>query len=87
MSTEKLTEEELKEFKEANNFLNQAATELGLLEMEYFSTQEYLNTLTEIKTTLLSKVKELNTKKQELNAKLGGKYGDKQVDLGTGELK
>lgn len=83
----KLSEEELKEFKETHSLLNQAAVELGLLEMEYFTTQEYLNSLTEIKSTLLSKVKELNTKKQDLSSKLGDKYGDKQVDLESGELK
>ena len=39
------------------------------------------------KEALLNKLAELSTAKQEISNKLGEKYGEKQVDLETGELK
>lgn len=84
---QKLTSEELVEFKETHNTLSQAIADLGLLEVEYSDVKNHLDVLANNKTNLLLKIKEISNKKQEISINLGNKYGDKQVDLETGELK
>jgi chromosome segregation ATPase len=86
-TTQNLTPEELAEFRKAHDDLNQSITDLGWLEINYASTKEQLDNLAGTRIDLLDRIKELNGKKQELSTKLGDKYGDKQVDLETGELK
>jgi uncharacterized coiled-coil DUF342 family protein len=84
---EKLTEEEFKEFKQTYLDYEQAIFNLGNLEITQHSINEQLKIVENNKQVLLNKIKELNTKRDEINTKLGEKYGDKQVDLETGELK
>ena len=84
---EKLTEEEFKEFKQTYLDYEQAVFNLGNLEITQYSINEQLKIVENNKQVLLNKIKELNTKRDEINTKLGEKYGDKQVDLETGELK
>jgi hypothetical protein len=86
-TTQILTLEELAEFRKVHEELSQSITDLGWLEINYANTKEQLDTLTGTRIDLLDRIKELNGKKQELSTKLGDKYGDKQVDLETGELK
>jgi hypothetical protein len=86
-TTQALTPEELTEFRKVHEELSQYVTDLGWLEINYASVKEQLDTLAGTRIDLLDKIKEFNGKKLELGTKLGDKYGDKQVDLETGELK
>jgi hypothetical protein len=43
--------------------------------------------LEKLKVKTLSDIREINEKRIALNTELSGKYGDRQVDLKTGELK
>jgi hypothetical protein len=85
-STQKLTAEELEEFKKIHGEVSQCIVDLGWLEINFVSIKEQLELLENNKTQLLDKIKDLNVRKQDLSNKLGDKYGDKQVDLETGEL-
>jgi hypothetical protein len=86
-TTQTLTSEELAEFRKVHEELSQSITDLGWLEINCASIKEQLDTLTGTRIDLLDRIKELNGKKLGLGTKLGDKYGDKQVDLETGELK
>ena len=84
---EKLTDKELKEFKEVNNNYQQAIFDLGVLELSISETKQRLDDLNTEKLNTLSTIQKLIEKQQEIGVNLGEKYGDKQVDLETGELK
>lgn len=86
MENEKLTQEEFDEIKQNHLEYEQAVHTLGTLELNYVALKEQLNYIESNKTSLLDKIKELTAKKIEIGNKLGEKYGDKQVDLETGEL-
>jgi|LauGreDrversion4_2_1035121.scaffolds.fasta_scaffold93336_2 hypothetical protein len=83
----KLTEEELKEFKETYEGYQKAVFDLGVLEVEIDAFKKKLDELSGERIDLLNHINILNTKQQEIGNKLGDKYGLKQVDLETGELK
>lgn len=85
--TQKLTAEELQEFKEVYESYQKAIFDLGLISIELDSLKEKLDELNGERLDLIDQVKELSTKQQEISNALGEKYGDKQVDLETGELK
>lgn len=74
---EKLTNEEFTEFKQNYFDYQQAIFALGNLEAEYVAS----------KNSILLKLNDINNKKVQINDTLGEKYGEKQVDLETGELK
>jgi hypothetical protein len=74
---EKLTNEEFAEFKQNYFDYQQAIFALGNLEAEYVAS----------KNSILLKLNDINNKKVQINDTLGEKYGEKQVDLETGELK
>lgn len=74
---DKLTDEEFAEFKQNYIEYQQAIFALGNLEAEYVAN----------KNSLLIQINAINEKKQAINNTLGEKYGEKQVDLETGELK
>jgi chromosome segregation ATPase len=82
----KLTTDELTEFKQNHTAYQQAIVDLGILEININETEHNLDSLNDEKHTLLSHIKALTTQKQEISAKLGDKYGNKQVDLETGNL-
>jgi DNA-binding transcriptional MerR regulator len=84
---EKLTSEELQGFKDINIKYQQFIFDLGILEVNIHEIKNQLDELNAERTNLLSDIKSIITKQQELSNKLGEKYGDKQVDLETGELK
>jgi hypothetical protein len=84
---EKLTDKELKEFKEVNSAYQQAIFDLGVLELSISETKQRLDDLNAEKLNTLSTIQKLIEKQQEIGVNLGEKYGDKQVDLETGELK
>ena len=83
----KLTPEELIEFRNLHTEYETSLFDLGLLTIDYDLTQEKLNDLNKNKQTLINNIKSINEKRIALNTELSGKYGDKQVDLETGELK
>ena len=83
----KLTKEELQEFKEINTSYQQAIFDLGVLSLNLNDVEQKLNDLKGEKIDLLNHVKTVTERQQEMSVKLGEKYGDKQVDLETGELK
>ena len=72
----KLTDEEFAEFKQNYIEYQQVIFALGNLEAEYTAS----------KNSLLIQINAINEKKQAINNTLGEKYGEKQVDLETGEL-
>ena len=84
---EKLTKEELQEFKEINAAYQQAIFDLGVVSINLNEVEQKLNDLKGEKIDLINHVKVIVEKQQEMSIKLGEKYGDKQVDLETGELK
>ena len=84
---EKLTKEELKEFKEINAVYQQAIFDLGIVSINLNEIEQKLNDLKGEKIDLINHIKVVTEKQQEMGVKLGEKYGDKQVDLETGELK
>ena len=61
--------------------------DLGALEVEIDAFKKKLDELSGERIDLLNHINILNTKQQEIGNKLGDKYGLKQVDLETGELK
>jgi hypothetical protein len=83
----KLTTEELKEFRETYEGYQKAVFDLGTLEVEIDAFKKKLDELSGERIDLLNHINILNTKQQEIGNKLGDKYGLKQVDLETGELK
>jgi hypothetical protein len=86
IETPQLTAEELNEFKQNYTAYQQAIVDLGMLEININETEHNLDSLNDEKHTLLSHIKALTTQKQEISAKLGDKYGNRQVDLETGNL-
>lgn len=83
----KLTTEELKEFRETYEGYQKAVFDLGTLDVEIDAFKKKLDELSGERIDLLNHINILNTKQQEIGNKLGDKYGLKQVDLETGELK
>jgi hypothetical protein len=83
----KLTTEELKEFRETYEGYQKAVFDLGTLEVEIDAFKKRLDELSGERIDLLNHINIINTKQQEIANKLGDKYGLKQVDLETGELK
>lgn len=82
----KLTKEELQEFREINIAYQQAIIDLGNLALNISETEQKLDDLKGEKIDLLHHVKTITERQQEMSVKLGEKYGDKQVNLETGEL-
>jgi undecaprenyl pyrophosphate synthase len=82
-----LTPEELTEFKDINIKYENSIFDLGLITVEYDLIKEKLAELEKLKLNLISDVKEITEKRNALNTELSSKYGDRQVDLKTGELK
>jgi predicted transcriptional regulator len=84
---QQLTPEELQEFKETYESYQKAVFDLGLLTVEIDDAKQKLDDLNGEKIDLTQHLKELAVKQQEISNALGEKYGDKQVDLETGNLK
>jgi hypothetical protein len=86
-STDQLTVEELAEFKSVHEEYQKALFNLGIAVINIEETKKRLDELNGNKIDLIDHINETNEKRLALTAKLGDKYGDKQVDLETGELK
>ena len=86
-TVQKLTPEELQEFKDAYNNYQKAIYDLGALDIEISKAKKKFDDLTGEKIDLLNHINVLDEQQVALGNKLGDKYGLKQVDLETGELK
>ena len=84
---QKLTPEELQEFKDVYEGYQKAVYDLGSLDLELSKVKKRLDELNVEKIDLLSHIDVLNEQQVSIANKLGDKYGMKQVDLETGELK
>ncbi len=87
MSENKLTPEELQEFKEIQIAYQKALVDLGSLDYSIHAAEAQLDELKGEKLNTLVHIKTIMAQQQEISRKLGDKYGEKQVDLETGELK
>jgi hypothetical protein len=85
--TDKLTPEELENFKSTQSEYQKSIFDLGVLSLALDEAQAKISELLEAKTQLTSHIESVNAKRVTLTTELGEKYGDKQVDLETGELK
>jgi hypothetical protein len=78
--TQKLTQEELQEFRSIHQEYQTALFNVGLIALD-------LENLTKEKNNLIEQTLQINKKRLEIIEKLGTKYGDKQVNLETGEFE
>jgi hypothetical protein len=85
-NNQKLTPEELTEFREIYEAYQKAVFELGRLSVNIDSPKKQFDTLTGEKIDLLNHINVLIEKQTAIGNKLGDKYGYKQVDLETGEF-
>jgi hypothetical protein len=86
-STDHLTVEELAEFKSVHEGYQKALFDLGLAVLAIEDAKKKLDEANGNRIDIISYIQEVNEKRLALTTKLGDKYGDKQVDLETGELK
>ena len=86
-STDQLTVEELADFKSVHEGYQKALFDLGIVTITIEETRKKLDELNGNKIDLIDHISEINEKRLVLTAKLGDKYGDRQVDLETGVLK
>ena len=86
-SGQKLTNEELQEFKYVYQGYQKAIYDLGALDLELSKVKKRLDELNVEKIDLISHIDVLDEQQVSIANKLGDKYGMKQVDLETGELK
>ena len=86
-SLDQLTVEELAEFKSTHEGYQKALFDLGIVTLNIEEAKKKLDELNGDRIDIISYIQEVNEKRLALTAKLGDKYGDKQVDLETGKLK
>jgi 2-oxo-4-hydroxy-4-carboxy--5-ureidoimidazoline (OHCU) decarboxylase len=86
-SLDQLTVEELAEFKSVHEGYQKALFDLGIVVLNLEEAKKKIDELNGNRIDLISYIQEVNEKRLVLTAKLGEKYGDRQVDLETGELK
>ena len=84
---QQLSPEELAEFREVYEVYQKAIFDLGALSLNIDNVKKELDTLTGERIDLLNHIGVLTEKQTEIGNQLGDKYGFKQVDLETGELK
>lgn len=77
---QQLTPEELQEFRDVHQEYQNALFNIGLITLD-------LENLTKEKNRLTEQAFKINEKRLEVVKKLGDKYGDKQVNLETGEIE
>ena len=83
---DQLTVEELAEFKSIHEEYQKTLFDIGIVTINIEETKKALDELNGNKIDLIDHVKGVNEKRLALTAKLGDKYGDRQVDLETGKL-
>jgi hypothetical protein len=86
-SLNQLTVEELAEFKSVHEGYQKALFDLGIVVLNLEEAKKNIDELNGNRIDIISHIQEINEKRLALTTKLGEKYGDRQVDLETGELK
>jgi len=86
-SLDQLTVEELAEFKSVHEGYQKALFHLGIVVLNLEEAKKKIDESNGNRIDLISYNQEVKEKRLVLTAKLGEKYGDRQVDLETGELK
>jgi 2-oxo-4-hydroxy-4-carboxy--5-ureidoimidazoline (OHCU) decarboxylase len=86
-SLDQLTAEELAEFKSVHEGYQKALFDLGIVVLNLEEAKKNIDELNGNRIDIISHIQEINEKRLALTTKLGEKYGDRQVDLETGELK
>jgi len=86
-SLDQLTVEELAEFKSVHEGYQKALFDLGIIVLNLEEAKKKIDELNGDRIDIINHIQEVNEKRLVLTAKLGEKYGDRQVDLETGELK
>lgn len=86
-SLDQLTVEELAEFKSIHEGYQKSLFDLGIVILNIEEAKKKLDELNGDRIDLINYIQEVNEKRLALTAKLGDKYGDRQVDLETGKLK
>ena len=86
-SLDQLTVEELAEFKSVHEGYQKALFDLGIVVLNLEEAKKNIDELNGNRIDIISHIQEINEKRLALTTKLGEKYGDRQVDLETGELK
>lgn len=84
---QKLSSEELTEFRGVYEAYQKAVFDLGMLSLNIDNIKKELDNLTGERIDLLNHINVLIEQQTAIGNKLGDKYGLKQVDLETGELK
>jgi hypothetical protein len=82
-----LTVEELAEFKSIHEGYQKSLFDLALAVLAIEEAKKKLDEVQGNRIDIINHIQEVNEKRLLLTTKLGDKYGDKQVDLETGELK
>lgn len=85
--TQKLTTEELQEFRGMYEAYQKAVYDLGALDLQIEKSKKRLDEMMGEKIDLVAHIDNLDQQQVAIANKLGDKYGLKQVDLETGELK
>jgi hypothetical protein len=86
-SLDQLTVEELAEFKSTHENYQKALFDLGIVVLNLEEAKKKIDELNGDRIDIINYIQEVNEKRLALTAKLGEKYGDRQVDLETGKLK
>jgi 2-oxo-4-hydroxy-4-carboxy--5-ureidoimidazoline (OHCU) decarboxylase len=86
-SLDQLTVEELAEFKSTHENYQKALFDLGIVVLNLEEAKKKIDELNGDRIDIINHIQEVNEKRLALTAKLGEKYGDRQVDLETGKLK
>ena len=86
-SLDQLTPDELNEFKSIHEDYQKSLFDLGIVVVNIEEVETNLDELNGTRLDLISHINEVNEKRLVLTARLGEKYGDRQVDLETGNLK
>jgi hypothetical protein len=86
-SLDQLTVEELAEFKSTHEGYQKALFDLGIIVLNLEEAKKKIDELNGDRIDIINHIQEVNEKRIALTAKLGEKYGDRQVDLETGKLK
>jgi len=82
----KLTQEEIDQIKNLQQFYNQTVLELGKNEAQYISLNKQMNKVIDEKEKLIKDLETLENKETQLSQELQTKYGQGNINIETGEI-
>jgi len=82
----KLTQEEIDQIKNLQQFYNQTVFELGKNEAQYISLNKQMNKVIDEKEKLIKDLETLENKETQLSQELQTKYGQGNINIETGEI-